>query len=125
LRNISFFLTRDQILARIKRVTRRVGWSHAIPGMMLQPIYKGQGLKAGESVERLGCPIIVKDNRPERLTELIRRPTYGEEEAALEGFPEWSGRQFVDFLCKQPGVYPERELNRILFDYAPQKSPGG
>lgn len=117
MRNISFFLTRDQILRKIKRVTRRTGWAHAVPDMRLQPIEKGQGLKAGEKVVKLGCPIVILDNFPEALTELIRRPSYGEEEAALEGFPGWTGRQFVDFICKQPGVFPERELNRLYFDY--------
>lgn len=117
MRNISFFLTKAQILAKTKRVTRRVGWEWAEAGMLLQPIEKGQGLKAGETIVRLGCPIILISVRPEPLTAMIVDPAYGAAEAALEGFPDWTGQQFVDFICKQPSVFPERELNRLEFDY--------
>lgn len=117
MRNISFFLTQAQILARTKRVTRRVAWGAARPGMLLQPIEKGQGLKAGESVTKLGCPIKLVSVRAEPLSLLITDPVYGATEAALEGFPDWTGQQFVAFICKQPGVFPERILNRLEFEY--------
>lgn len=110
-------MTQRQILARIKTVTRRVAWDHAIAGMLLQPIQKGQGLKAGEKVLRIGGPIRVVSVRPETLVRLTEDPDYGRAEAALEGFPEWTGQQFVDFICRQPGVWPERVLNRIEFEY--------
>lgn len=117
MRKISFFLTRPQVLARIKRVTRRVGWDFAMSGMKLQPVEKCQGLKAGEHQVPLGCQIILVSVRKEPLTRLIDDPAYGAIEAALEGFPGWTGQQFVDFICKQPGVYPARQLNRLEFDY--------
>lgn len=117
MRRISFFLTQDQILAKTKTVTRRLGWNWVAPGTLLQPIQKAQGLKAGQQHVLLGGPIRVISIRPERLTELTERLEYGHAEAVLEGFPGWTGQQFVDFICKQPGVYPRRVVNRIEFAY--------
>ena len=117
MRLMSFSLTTDQVRRRIKRVTRRIGWDFLRPAMMVQPIEKGMGLKAGEAIVRVGSPILIVSTRWEPLTRLIDEPRYGSVEAELEGFPGWSGEQFVEFICRQPGVYPERELNRIEFSY--------
>ena len=117
MRYISFFLTQQQVRDRIKTVTWRTGWGWVKKGEILQPIEKGQGLKAGQGYTFIGSPITILDNRPEPLSRLIEEPEYGSTEAALEGFPGWSGEQFVSFICKQPGVYPERVLNRLEFEY--------
>ncbi len=117
MRKISFFLTKTQVIQRQKRVTRRVGWDFATAGMHLQPVEKCQGLKAGEHQVLLGGPIVLVSVRKEPLTRMIYDPAYGAVEAELEGFPGWTGQQFVDFICKQPGVFPARELNRLEFDY--------
>lgn len=117
MRNISFFLTTDQIRARTKTVTRRIGWESLKPGTLLRAIVKGQGLKAGECIVPI-CIIRVVSVRREYLDCMIRDPAYGATEAELEGFPGWSGQRFVDFICsKNAGVYPERELTRIEFQY--------
>jgi len=59
-------LTKPQILARTKTVTRRVGWKHLKVGDLLQGVEKGMGLKAGETIKRLAV-IRVTDVRQERL----------------------------------------------------------
>lgn len=46
-------LTRDQILARDKDVTRRLGWCNLWPGEGLRACEKRQGLKKGEHVVQL------------------------------------------------------------------------
>lgn len=117
MRNISFFLTTDQIRARTKTVTRRIGWENLRAGTVLRGIVKGQGLKAGEAVQPL-CEIRVVSATREPLARLIDDPAYGAAEAALEGFPGWTGQQFVDFICaKNTGCFPERVLTRIQFEY--------
>lgn len=117
MRQISFFLTTDQVRTKTKTVTRRLGWESLAPGTVLRAIVKGQGLKRGEAVEPI-CEIRVTDVRRERLDRLIEDPAYGADEAEREGFPGWSGQQFVDFICaKNTGVYPRRELTRIQFEY--------
>lgn len=122
MRNISFFLTQAQVRARTKTVTRRTGWENLKAGTLLRGIVKGQGLKAGEKVQQL-CTIRVKAATQEPLTALLADPAYGKAEAAKEGFPEWDGAQFVAFICKEsPGVFPERVLTRIEFEYVEAES---
>lgn len=110
-------LTKDQIKARTKTVTRRFGWLFAETGMLLMPVEKCMGLKAGESMVPLCGAIRIVSTRREPLRRMIDDPEYGAEEARLEGFPEWTGQQFVDFFCKQPGAYPNRTVNRLEFSY--------
>ena len=58
MRNMSFMLTTEQIKNRTKTVTRRLGWRNAKPGDVVQPIVKGQGLQKGETVQKIGGPIL-------------------------------------------------------------------
>ena len=53
MRNMSFALTTEQIRARTKTVTRRLGWEFLKPGDLVQAVVKCQGLKKGEKVEPL------------------------------------------------------------------------
>ncbi len=117
MRRISFMLTKEQIRARTKTVTRRLGWEFAKAGMLLLPVEKCMGLKAGESMVPLCGPIQLVSTRFEPLQRLIDEPEYGTEESRLEGFPGWTGEQFVEFYCKQPGAYPQRSVNRLEFEY--------
>ena len=73
-RRMSFFLTRRQVLAREKDVTRRAAatWSTLKPGDKLVAIEKGQGL----------CDITAED-------------------CAREGFPEYSPSEFVEFYLRE------------------------
>ncbi|GAJ06145.1 unnamed protein product, partial [marine sediment metagenome] len=59
MRNMSFSLTKTHILNQTKTVTRRQGWTFLKPGDLLQPVEKCMGLKKGERVKKLGCPIRV------------------------------------------------------------------
>lgn len=121
MRNISFALTTEQVLARTKTVTRRLGWSGLRAGTLLQPVRKGMGLKAGEKVEKLGAPIRVVDVRRERLARMLREHGYGMRECAREGFgrddPKGRPLEFVRFFCDSHRCLPEDEVTRIEFEY--------
>jgi hypothetical protein len=108
---MSFALTEAQMLARTKTVTRRLRWRQARRGMLLQPIRKGQGLKAGESVVRLGYPIRVTDVRQERLDAITP------EEVVREGFPDWTPAQFIEMFTGANVCPPHQLVTRIGFEY--------
>lgn len=116
MRNISFALTTDQIRQQTKTVTRRLGWANLKVGSLLQPVVKGMGLKKGETVERIGGPIRVVRVHRERLDEM-EGGWSGDHEAALEGFPSMSSRQFIDMFCEHNGCEPKTEVTRIEFEY--------
>lgn len=104
MRNISFFLTTEQFLNGSKTVTRRVGWKTLGPGDLLCAVRKGQGIKAGGKIDRLGV-IRVTDVRQERLSEITAA------DVAREGFfgrsPEW----FIEFFC---GTHVGCERNTVV-----------
>lgn len=91
-RRMSFFLTRAQVLARTKTVTRRSisTWSKLKAGDHLVAIEKGQGLKAGEG-HRVLALLEVVDVRVERLVSITA------EDCAREGFPELTPLEFCEF----------------------------
>ena len=111
MRRISFALTTPQILAQTKFVTRRMGWWSLVPGDLLQPIYKGMGLKKGEKQQLLGCPIEVVESYAESLDAITQL------DVILEGFPTWTPEQFVEFFCKENRCQPTIQPNRIAFKY--------
>lgn len=117
MRNMSFFLTSVQIANHTKTVTRRLGWDMAIAGMVVQPVLKGQGLKKGERVTRIGGPIQFTSVHRERLAQMIEDPAYGKAEAIAEGFPDLTGRQFVEMFCDHNKCEPSALVNRIQFRY--------
>lgn len=82
MRNISFFLMQEQIRNQSKTVTHRSGWHWLQPGTLLQPVEKGQGLKKGEKVKKIGPPIRVVDVSRVPLT-LIDN-----DDVRREGFPD-------------------------------------
>jgi hypothetical protein len=116
-RNISFALTTEQIRNRTKTVTRRLGWKNLKPGEILQACVKCMGLKPGEKIERLGL-IRVVSVRQEALFHLIDCQ-YGDSEAAKEGFPGMTGREFVEMFCRhmKPLSGVMTEVTRIEFEY--------
>lgn len=117
MRNISFSITTPQFIARTKLVTRRMGWVKVEPGEILQGVKKAQGLKMGETVEKLSV-IRVLCARREPLREVIDRPEYGRLEMILEGFPGMEPEQFVEMFCKShKGATPETEITRIQYEY--------
>lgn len=111
MRNMSFMLTTEQFRNRSKTVTRRIGWWDLQPGERLMGVEKGQGLKKGETIVRLG-PILIVDARGEPLNRI------DQDECNLEGFPELTPEKFVKMFCvANRGCTPETEVNRIQFKY--------
>ena len=110
MRNISFFLTRKQIAAQTKTVTRRAGWKRLTRGTLLQPVEKGQGLKKGEKVQRIGPPIRVIDVRREPLNQITQR------DVEREGFPDMTPEEFIQFYCKSNKCGLDELVTRIEFE---------
>jgi hypothetical protein len=121
-RNMSFALTTEQIRNRTKTVTRRIGWGFLKPGDIVNACVKCMGLKPGEKVQRL-AQIRVVQTRIEPLSRMILEGEYGASEAAKEGFPGWSGDQFVEmFLDHMPAKFGAgRLVNRIEFEHVEEK----
>lgn len=118
MRHISCSLTTRQIRNRTKRVTRRLGWLCAKPGMLLQVCEKCMGRKPGEPLVKLAV-IRVTEVRRELLARLIHEPEYGQAEAALEGFPEMNGFEFARMFIEHMGDGKnfQIEVTRIAFEY--------
>jgi hypothetical protein len=85
MRNISFMLTQQQILARTKTVTRRVGWAKLKAGDLLRGVEKGMGLKSGEKVRPFATFRVVSV-RAEPLSAMTTDLDYGFVECRKEGF---------------------------------------
>lgn len=85
MRRMSFSLTTEQMRARTKRVTRRLGWLTLKPGTELLAVEKAMGLRKGEHAVPIGRIRVVSVRR-ERLDELVNRarPDYGDAEMVLE-----------------------------------------
>lgn len=110
MRNMSFMLTTEQFKNRTKTVTRRLGWWNLKPGEIVNAVEKSQGLKKGEKIVSLGkIKIITAIHVP--LNAITQ------EDVILEGFPEWTPSQFVDFFCKTHKCFPDTKINRIQFSH--------
>jgi len=113
MRNMSFFLTTPQFIARSKLVTRRLGWWDLEVNDMVMGVEKGQGLKKGETVKRLG-PIRIVVAGPVRLDAIDLA------DVILEGFPGMTPAEFVRMFCdhnRAKQCRPETIVNRIAFEY--------
>lgn len=122
MRNMSFALTTDQILDQSKDVTRRLGWEFLKVGELLQPVKKCMGLRPGESIQRLGCPIRVVGLRREMLRMMTDDLDYGFEEVRREGFAlhpiKSYPSNFVAMFCEtHKGCTPQTIITRIEFAY--------
>lgn len=119
MRNMSFALTTEQVRRREKTVSRRLGpqAAKAKPGELRQPIVKGQGLKKGEHVDKIGGPIRFVDVRLEPLRRMIDDLEYGRREVVLEGFPDMTPQQFVTFFMAANECHVGEILTRIAFEY--------
>lgn len=111
MRNMSFALTMAQIRNRTKTVTRRVGWEFLKPGTLLQPIVKGQGLKKGARVEKIGGPI-----RVERVDRVVLGDI-SPQDVYREGFPHMTAREFIVMFKKANGGLKNQIVTRIEFSY--------
>jgi len=102
-------LTTPQMVARTKRVTRRLGWWNLKAGDVVMAVEKGMGLKRGEKVKRL-YPIRVLSTRPEPLQDITQA------ECDLEGFPEMKPGDFVVMFMDTHHCEPFVTVNRIEFE---------
>lgn len=109
-RNISFFLTQDQIRNKTKTVTRRAGWLFLKKGDILNACEKCQGIGKGNKIVKI-CKI--------EVTKLSRDPLYliTKEDCIREGFPDMSPDEFVAFYCKHNKTTPFFDVTRIEFKY--------
>ena len=111
-RNISFMMTTEQVKARTKTVTRRIGWKNLRKYTVLNACEKCMGLKKGETVNIL-CQIKVISVGRERLSDIIHRVT----DLQKEGFPQLTPWGFVEMFCREMECTPETEVTRIEFEY--------
>lgn len=110
-RNMSFFLTTDQFIARQKTVTRRIGWWTLKPGDVVMAVRKSRGLKKGERVQKLGLIKVVSLRR-----EPLENITDGD--VAREGFPGKDRLWFISFFLRSSGGFGSTvPVNRIEFEY--------
>ena len=118
MRLMSFSLTTEQIRARTKTVTRRLGWGNLQQGERFGAIEKGQGLPRGTHVVRLGVLECVS-NWPEPLWAVT------DADVALEGFPGMTRAEFIEMFCELSGYRcePTTRVNRILFRYVEEGRP--
>ena len=109
-RNMSFFLTTDQVRNGTKTVTRRKGWRFLKPGDILNACVKCQGLGKGGKIEKIR-PIQIISTRWEPIEAITT------EDVILEGFPDWFPNEFIDMYCKANKQKPTDLCNRIEFRY--------
>ena len=111
-RLMSVALTEEQVRARTKTVTRRLGWKFLRPGTQLTLVRKAMGLKRGESPVRIAEVEVVSVRR-----ELLRDIAPGD--TAREGFPNMTGGEFIDFFCEHMKCKPWAVVTRIEWRYLP------
>ncbi len=112
-RNMSFMLTTEQVENGSKVVTRRTGWSFLLPGDLITACEKCQGIPKGGKIRRIAQIRIVSVRR-----EFLGSITYGD--CVLEGFPDMSPRDFIDFFihhCPEKNITELSVVNRIEFEY--------
>lgn len=114
MRHMSFSLTTEQMLDRIKTVTRRLGWSSLKVGTLLQAVEKSQGLRKGEKVRKLGV-IRVVSVRIEPLHAIDDGDVW------LEGF-NMPAHEFVEMFCEANGCGRNRYVTRIEFEHVAQEA---
>lgn len=114
-RNMSFTLTKEQVLNQTKTVTHRLGWAFLNPGDIFQPVERIMSLKKGEKVKKLGPLAQCTSNTAEPIAEVVRR--HGIVELAREGFDRMTEDQFITFFCFHMNCKPEQIVNRIEFRY--------
>lgn len=113
MRNISCFLTTQQVRDRTKTVTRRLGWGNAKPGELLRVVVKSQGLKPGEKIEPLAIVELVSVRR-------VLLWDITDEECRLEGFPDFTPTQFIQMFSEHMGIQQDDHeffVNRLEWKY--------
>ncbi|MFD6401191.1 hypothetical protein [Nocardia sp. NPDC060249] len=120
-RLMSVSLTEDQVRARAKFVTRRMGWAYLRPGERVTLCRKVMGRRRGEPLVRI-VDVEILDVRREPLDAIAA------DDVRAEGFPDMTPQQFVEFFCAtHKGCTPTSEVTRIRWRYldTPPHSPEG
>lgn len=110
-RLMSVSLTEDQVRARTKTVTRRLGWRSIHVGDRLTLCRKVMGRRNGEPLVRI-CDVEVI-----HISLVTVSTPVDDQEAAREGFPDWSWDEFVAFFCEHMKCTPETVVRRIEWRY--------
>ena len=110
MRNMSFSVTKQQVIDETKTETRRLGWWNLKPGDIVMAVEKGMGLKRGEEVKKLK-PIIVTSAHPERLEQITAT------DVIHEGFPGKSVEWFICIFCRINKCDRYETVNVIRFRY--------
>jgi len=129
--------TKEQVRARTKTETRRLGWWKDKTGRQLVKVgdtltlcekvmgrrhactacdpghYCGTCCGFGYVVDPLVriCDVTVTDVRRERLCDITA------EGVAAEGFPDWSPGEFVSFFCDTFGTHDATLLTVLAWEY--------
>jgi hypothetical protein len=112
-RLMSVSLTEPQVRARVKTVTRRMGWLMLRPGDRLMLCRKVMGRRAGEPLERI-TEVEVVSVRREPLDAITLA------DVLAEGFPAMTPGEFVRFFCdSHRGCRRDSEVTRIEWRYLP------
>lgn len=115
-RLMSVSLTEDQVRARSKTVTRRLGWQYLRPGDRITLCRKVMGRRPGEPLVRI-VDVEVLDIHRERLDAITV------DEVTAEGFQTWTTAEFVDFFCAtHRGCTPSTVITRIEWRYLDQSA---
>lgn len=111
-RLMSVSYTADQVVARTKTVTRRLGWRFLKPGDRLTLCRKVMGRKPGEPLERLAEVRVILVNR-EQLWQITSL------DVVREGFPSLDRLGFVLlFQAIHPGrIGLDTMVTRIEWEY--------
>lgn len=110
MRHMSFMLTTEQMRARTKSVTRRLGWARLRAGEIVLAVEKGQGLKRGEKVKPIG-PIRIVSVRVELLNAITP------DDCVREGFPDLSPAQFCEMFRRHNKIGDNWPVRRIEFEF--------
>lgn len=100
--------TTEQVRARRKTVTRRLGWLFLKPGDTLSLVDRNP--RTGKPWNRIAEVEVVSVTR-QPLWMLKRH------DVRREGFPGWSDEQFIAFYCLSFGVTRTTTVTRIEWRY--------
>ena len=112
---MSVALTEDQVRNQSKDVTRRLGWKFIREGEVITLCRKVMGRRAGEPLVRI-CDVRIVSVRRERLSDIT------DADAAREGFPHFTGEDFVEFFTRSMRCHRDTLVTRIEWRYLPPES---
>lgn len=116
-RLMSVALTEEQVRARSKFVTRRLGWEYLCEGDRLWLCRKVMGRRKGEPLVRITLVEVVSVRR-ERLDAIDQA------DVDAEGFPDRDPAWFVGFFCStHKGCEPTSMVTRIEWKYLDAEVP--